>query len=43
MAIGFNERSNTCIDIISQNLRGFNEDKEKEKSFSEAYFWDQRA
>jgi hypothetical protein len=39
MATGLNERSNTCIDIMSQNLRGFNEDKE-EKSSSDAYSWD---
>ena len=30
MAIGMNERKNTCIDIISQNLRGFREEKEEE-------------
>jgi hypothetical protein len=30
MAIGLNERSNTYIDIISRNLRGFSEEKEDE-------------
>ena len=26
------KRTNTCIDIMSQNLRGFKEDKEEEKN-----------
>ena len=30
MAIGMNERKNTCLDIMSQNLRGLREDKEEE-------------
>jgi hypothetical protein len=30
MANGFDEHSNTCIDIMSQNLRGLSEDKEEE-------------
>ncbi len=29
MAVGMNER-NTCIDIMSQNLHGFKEEKEEE-------------
>jgi hypothetical protein len=34
VAIGLNERSNTCKDIISKNLRGFNEDKQEETILS---------
>jgi hypothetical protein len=30
MAIGLNERSNACIDIMPQNLRGFKEEKKEE-------------
>ena len=30
MAIGMNERKNTCLDIMSQNLRSLREDKEEE-------------
>ncbi len=33
MAIGLNERPNTCIDMMSQNLRGLREGEKKEIIF----------